>query len=273
LPKLFLWCQSALVKDKAPIFVLVIVAAGLAIGLIVVNNKAAQEKKEADDTITVLSNTVVSKQASLAESQAVNQVLETNLEATKADFSNKLAVSDAALRSTQADLEKTRADAKALAEADAATLAQRDKRIADLETQNVDLDKQSTDLHTTIIGLSDQINLTRKKLDASEGDRTMLMAELQRLQAAKDDLERKFNDLAVLRQQVRKLKQEASLERQLDWMRRGIYQTFNEKGAEQLMKHPTNGPESNTSPSLNVELHQNGDVNIQASPGTNAPAK
>lgn len=149
-------------------------------------------------------------------------------------------MSEANLRSTEADLEKARAEAKAKAEADAAALAQRDKKIGDLEGQNLDLDRQSADLRSTITGLTGQIEVTKKKLAQSQGDRTLLLAELKRLQAQKDELERKFNDLAALRLQVRKLKQEASMSRQLDWMRRGVYQNVEEKGGAQLMKHPTN---------------------------------
>ncbi len=261
------------VKDKAPIIVLIVVAVGLAVGLIVVNNKASQEKKEADDNIKVLSNTVVSTKASLAESQVVNQALETNLATTKAEDSNKLAVSEANLRSTEADLEKARAEAKAKAEADAAALAQRDKKIGDLEGQNLDLDRQSADLRSTITGLTGQIEVTKKKLAQSQGDRTLLLAELKRLQAQKDELERKFNDLAALRLQVRKLKQEASMSRQLDWMRRGVYQNVEEKGGAQLMKHPTNEAAPSPTPTLNVELRQNGEVKVQRAPATNSPAK
>jgi chromosome segregation ATPase len=264
--------HAVVVKDKAPIIVLVIVSVGLAVALIVVNNKANQEKKEADDNIKVLSNTVVSTKATLVEYQGVNQALETNLAATKLEDSNKLALSEANLHSTEAELEKARAEAKAAADADAASMAQRDKKIADLETQNVDLDKQSADLRATISSLDSQIAATQKKLDESQGDRTLLMAELKRLQAQQAELEAKFHDLAALRLQIRKLKQEASLERQLDWMRRGIYKTSEEKGGERLMAHDATNPPPNTNGQLNVELKQNGDVKIQAPPPAGSPA-
>ncbi len=259
-------------KDKAPIIVLIIVAIGLAVGLIVVNNKATEQKKDADSKIEVLSNSVVSTRATLVEYQGVNQTLETNLAATKTEFSNKLALSEATLHSTEADLEKARADAKAQAEADAAAVAQRDKKIAELQNQNTDLDKQSSDLRNTISQLDTQIATTQKKLAESQGDRTLLLAELKRLQAQHADLERKFNDLAALRLQVRKLKQEVDMARQLDWMRRGVYAATGEKGGEHLMQHGTNAA-APANADLSVELRQQGGVKIQSSSSTNSPPK
>ncbi|HZM03400.1 MAG TPA: hypothetical protein VFC44_10270, partial [Candidatus Saccharimonadales bacterium] len=92
---------------------------------------------------------------------------------------------------------------------------------------------------------------------------------LKRLQAEKADLEKKFNDLAVLREQVHKLKEELSIARRLDWIRRGIYETFNQKGGERLI-HPVHPLPATNNPSLNVELRQDGGVKIQA-PAPSAP--
>jgi chromosome segregation ATPase len=272
LPKLRPLVQGDSVKDKAPIIVLVLVAVGLAIGLIVVNNKASLQKKEADDSIRSLSNIVISTKATLAEYQSVNQTLETNLAATKAEASNKLSLSEANLHSTEAELEKARAEAKAQAEADAAAVAQRDKKISDLQNQNVDLDKKAADLRATIATLDTQIADTKKKLAESQGDRTLLLAELKRLQARQAELERKFHDLAALRLEIRKLKEEATLARQLDWMRRGVYASFGEKGAELLMKHGAEPPPPATNAQLNVEIHQSGTIKITPTTPTNSLA-
>lgn len=260
-------------KDKAPIIVLIIVAVGLAIGLIVVNNKASQEQKEAEDKIASLSNTVVTTKAALSDYRTVNQTLETNLAATRTEASNKLSLSEANLHSTEAELEKTRAEAKAQADADAAAMAQRDKKISDLQTQNVDLDKKAADLRNTIADLDSQIADTKKKLAESQGDRTLLLAELKRLQSQQAALEKKFHDLAALRLEIRKLKEEATLARQLDWMRRGVYASFGEKGSELLMKHERAASVPTTNAQLNVEVRQNGEVKIQSSSPTNLPAK
>ena len=91
---------------------------------------------------------------------------------------------------------------------------------------------------------------------------------MKRLQTEKAELERKFNDLAVLRDQVRKLRDELSIARRLDWIRRGLYGS--EKGAEKLQKGlAAAGPQTNYD--LNVEIKQSGGAKI-ASPSTNAPA-
>jgi chromosome segregation ATPase len=252
-------------KSMAPIIVLAFVTIGFGVGLIVVNNKAHQEKQEADDKLRFLSNTVSSIQASLADQQSVNQTLETNLTMTKNDYSNKLALSDATLRSTEATLEKTKAEASAQAAAATAALAARDKKISELENQNQDLDKQATEMHGKLVDLESMISNTKKKLADSEGDRTLLLSELKRLQAEKADLEKKFNDLADVRDQLRKLRAELAISRRLDWIRRGIYETFNEKGAERLV-HPPKMEPAGTNNSLNVELHQNGQAKIVAPP-------
>ena len=259
-------------KDKAPIIVLIIVAAGLGFGLIVVNNKAHREKQELYDALSVQSNTVTTIKTSLTEQQAVNQVLETNLAATRADYSNKLALNDANLRSTEENLDKVKAEAKAQADADIAEIAKRDKKIFDLENQNQDLDKQAGDLRDHISGLQTQIAATKEKLAMSEGDREVLLKELKRLQAEKTVLENRFNDLAVLKAQVRKLKNELSLARNLDWIRRGIYDAFAEKGGERLIHPPENSPPE-TNPTLNVELHQTGQTNPHAPPPGDIPPK
>jgi chromosome segregation ATPase len=250
-------------KDKAPIIVLLIVAIGLGVALIVVNNKKQEEKLQADGNIQTLSNTVNSVQANLNEQQSVNRTLETNLATTKVEYSNKLAAKDAQLSSTQSDLAKAQADAKAQAEAAAAEVAQRDKKISDLEGQNQELDKESADLRGSITNLEGQIAVTQKKLDTSEGDKAALIKELKELQAKKDDLEKRFNDLAVLKEQVHKLKEELSIARRLDWIRRGIYETLNEKGGERMMhqERPIPPPTNST---LQVEIRQNGGVKIEA---------
>ena len=79
-------------KDKAPIIVLIIVAIGLGMALIVVNNKSEGRKDQSPRaTIKTLSNDVNRVQNSLDEQISVNRTLETNLATTTAEYSNKLA--------------------------------------------------------------------------------------------------------------------------------------------------------------------------------------
>jgi chromosome segregation ATPase len=256
-------------KDKAPVIGLIIVVIGLGIALIVVSNKAKQERDQAEDNIKMLSNNWTSVRSSLDEQQAVNRTLETNLATTTTEYSNKLAERDAKITATLAELDKTKSDAKAQADAAAAAIAEKDKKITSLENQNQELDKQSVDMHASISNLETRIAETQQKLATSEGDRTALLKELKDLQAKKDELERKFNDLASLKEQVHKLKEELSIARRLDWIRRGIYETLDEKGAQRMM-HPVYPVPPAANPTLNVELKQSGGVKVQApAPGTN----
>jgi septal ring factor EnvC (AmiA/AmiB activator) len=248
-------------KEKAPVIVLIIVAAGLAVGLVVVNNKARQEKQDLSYALSVQSNTVVTIKTTLAEQEAVNQTLETNLAQTRFDYSNKLTLSDANLRNTQGALEKAQAEAKAQADSDAAELAKRDKKISDLQNQNQDMDKQSVEMRDHIAGLENQIADTKDRLSKSEGDRAVLVKELKRLQAEKVVWEARFNDLAALKAQVKKLREDIALAKNLDWIRRGIYETFNEKGGERLIHPPVSYP-AVSNLTVNVELHQNGETKI-----------
>ena len=263
-------------KAKAFIIILILVALGLGVGLIVLNQKATKDHQEAEDRIMTLSNNAVTMQASLDDVRGANRALETNLTVARVEFSNKLAAAETSLAAVTADLTKAKAEAKAAADVASSEIASRDKKITDLETQNQTLDKQSADLRLSITGLEGQISETQKKLTASDGDRQFLLKELQRLQTDKADLERKFNDLAVLKDQVKKLKEELSISRRLDWLRRGIYDSISQKGAEKLM-HPA--PTLTTAPTskLNVEVKQDGEVKVNgqtttaAGSTTNAP--
>jgi chromosome segregation ATPase len=250
---------------------LVVISMGLGIALIVLNQKHSAQRVQAEDKIDKLSNDVVSTQSRLDEQRAVNLTLESNLASTKVEDSNKLATFEANLSTTTAELSQARETAKAAAAAAAAEVAQRDKRISDLENQNQQLDKQSIDLRGAITTLETQIAVTQKKLADSEGDRELLLKELKRLQAQKADLERRINDLAVLREQVRKLKNELAISRRLDAIRRDIYATFSDKGPE----HPAHAEAITAVPatnaSLNVELKQHGGATIVTP--TNAPPK
>jgi chromosome segregation ATPase len=125
-----------------------------------------------------------------------------------------------------------------------------------------------TELNGAITGLEGQISETQRKLAASEGDRAFLLKELKRLQQEKMELERQFSDLAMLRDQIGKLKEELSLSKRLDWIRRGLYGSV-PKAAEKLKQPLTS---TNKNYDLNVELHQSGAVKVNP-PATNAPAQ
>jgi len=256
-------------KGKTGIVVLVALCLALGVGLLVRHAKAVQAQQAAEAKIMTLSNQWVKTEADLNEQKKVNVTLEKNLE-TKTTEAQTLSNN---LESVTATLLKTEQEAKAAADQARDEIAKRDAKIADLEGQNDDLTKKMADLNTSIGNLETQIDDTQKKLAASEGDREFLLKELKRLQAEKAELERKFNDLAVLRDQVRKLRDELSIARRLEWIRRGLYGS--EKGAEKLQKGLASaGPQTNYD--LNVELKQSGGARVippsTNTPPTNAPA-
>lgn len=242
--------------------VLILVCLALSAGLYMRHTKAEKQQKEDYERIAVLSNQVIKVEQDLSEAKQVNTKLEADLGLGK-DELKKLSNT---LTQTSATLAKTEADAKKAAEQFTKDMAARDARITELEGQRDDLTKRMTELNTAITGLEGDIAETQRKLAASEGDRAFLLKELKRLQAEKMELERKFTDLAQLRDQVRALKDELSISRRLEWLRRGIYGT--PKGAEKLEKPLSS---TNRNFDLNVELKQDGSVKVN--PGaTNAPA-
>jgi septal ring factor EnvC (AmiA/AmiB activator) len=249
---------------KALIAILIIACLALGAALFYRHTTAEKQIKQDSESILVLTNRVSDAERKLAEQSAVNASLEKDLTAR----TQQLTETSNTLIKVTANLAKVREEAQAAATNAAADLAKRDARINELETQRDDLTKRMTDLNTQISGLDTQISDFQRKLAASEGDREYLLKELKRLQQEKNDLERQFNDLAMMREQVRKLKDELSISRRLDWIRRGLYGSL--KGAERLQKGFVAPSTNQTNFDLNVELKQSGGVNI--GPQTNAPA-
>lgn len=254
-------------KGRVALIIVVLICVGLGIGLIVRHNQAVHENTDAQAHITKLSNDVVQTQAKVDELSTVNQTLETNLVGRTHD----LETASNNFINVSATLAKTQAEAKAAAEAAAAEMAKRDAKIADLQGQNDEMTKRMLDLNNSLGTLEKQISDTEKKLAASEGDREFLLRELKRLQVEKAALEKQFNDLVVLREQVNRLKDELSMSRRLEWIRRGIYGNTTTKGAgAEALTKPAQPAGTNVNADLNVELKQSGEVKVQTS--TNAPA-
>jgi chromosome segregation ATPase len=252
---------------KAAIVVLMICTLGLGGGLLWRHTQAIKQQDTDFRVKAELTNQLEMTKGKLDELEQLSMVLQTNLTVKSYELSS----TSNNLMKVAADLEKTRKEAQAAADAARAEMAKRDQRIADLENQNDALDKQAIDLKSAISGLEKSIVDTEKKLAASEGDREFLLKELKRLQAEKAELERQFNDLSVLRAQVSKLKEELSIARRLEWIRMGIYGMQNQKGAEKLMQAAAS-PTSPTPFNLNVELKQDGSATI-ISGQTNAAPK
>lgn len=248
--------------------ILVAVIAALVWSVFTLNETRRQmtaQQQSNEIVIADFSNRWETTRRNLDEQKAVNVTLETNL-TDRAHQLDKLRVEIAALNT---DLARSRAETKTAQE----EILKRDSQITSLESKNVDLTKQMGDLQNSIAGLEKQINETERKLAASEGNRAELLRNLKRLQDEKATLEKQLTDLEFVRDQVRKLREELTVARRLDWIRRGIFQSSSRKGGEALaeMKFRDEPSPAPGAPALNVELKRSGEVTI--TPVTNPPAK
>lgn len=243
---------------------MVLACAGLAVWLVMFNKKAERERLEAEANIRLLSDDVKKTMGALDEQKKVNDSLDSKLTERTAEL---LATSNR-LEGIRGDLSQARTKAEADSLAAQEEIKKREAKISELEGRNEDLSRKMTDLNSSIDELEKQMTEIERKLSASEGDREFLLAELKRLQSEKADLERQFNDLALLRDQVRKLKDDLSIARRLEWIRRGLY-GGEAKGAEKLEPGFATPPTQGT-PDLDVEIRQDGGARVVAP--TNAPA-
>ena len=249
---------------KNLIGVIILAAVCIALGVVLFTSKkqADEEKRTATTTILNLSNDVVKTSSDLTEQVQVNTMLSNDLTKARSEFgtlTNSFTQVAGSLKKTEASLKATQT-----------ALAERDQKIAALETQNRELDEKAIDLSAALTNLTSQITETQRKLDASEGDKAFLQGELTRLMAEKAELEKQFNDLDTLRWQVSKLKEELSVARRLEWIRKGLFASDEQKGATKLMNVRPQTDNTNVY-DLNVEVNADGSVKVI--PGlTNAPA-
>ena len=260
-------------KNRIAVILLGLVCLGLGIALFVVKKRAMERQAHDADKIGYYSNEWVTTTKNLDDQRQVTAVYERDLDEKKkalAELSNSMSQVSANLTETTTAFSQAEASLKASQE----EVAKRDAKIVELENQNQALDLRAAELSGAITNLTVQIAETRKKLVSSEGNRAYLESQLQRLLAEKVELERQFNDLSVLRAQVRKLKEEMTLARRLDWVRRGVYANTELKGAQRLMQGAAalRPPTPATNYNLNVELTSEGGARI-IPPATNSPAK
>ncbi|MEY2408642.1 MAG: hypothetical protein QOF48_1312 [Verrucomicrobiota bacterium] len=251
---------------KAAIAFFLLLSVGLGVGLMVRDRKAKEVKRADEDRIVTFSNTVEVTQAKLDEKERLAMYLQTNLTIK----TEELGMTSNHLSKINAELARTKSEMQAAAEAARAELAKKDAQITQLTTETNQMTLKMDDLTSSIDKLGQQIANTERKLAASEGDREFLFKELKRLQAEKAELERQFNDLAVLRTQVAKLKEELTVARRLEWLRMGIYGMQDKKGAELLIAKGNQNSKTNNF-SLNVELKQDGTSTVVTNPPPPAP--
>jgi len=251
--------------NRIAIVLLVLLCLGLGIALVTTRKKATVQQADDFRRIGDYSNQVVSVTDQLDRQREVNAQFEKDLAQHRkalGELTNNYTQVSANLNDVSSNLARTEQSLKSSQQ----ELAKRDSTISELENKNQALDKHALDLSLSITNLTTQIAETQRKLAASEGDKAFLESELKRLMAEKAELERQFNDLAVLRAQVSKLKEELNIARRIEWIRRGLFASSEEKGAQKLMRGVT-PPETHPkveqpSYDLNVEVHADGSVKV-----------
>jgi chromosome segregation ATPase len=252
-------------KMKIGIVVLAVACVGLVIGLIATKKQAESQRNADAGTILEFSNQLTTANISIDDFRQVNLVLSNDLANSREQaltFSNNFAESSDALASTKTSLQGAMDQITNL-----------NGRISDLEAQNLVLDQRANSLSNTIATLDSQITDTEQKLSTSETNNAFLTSELQRQMAEKAEMQRKFNDLTEVRDQVKKLRDELFVARRLQWMRAGIDPSTQQKGAEQLMQRQPAATATNFPPhyDLNVEVGSDGSVHV-IPPLTSPPA-
>lgn len=253
--------QSAAMKVLAGILILVVGTLVWALYSLKATRRQMAEQQRSNELVIVdFSNRWDATRHSLEEQKKVNE----NLEGSLTDRARQLDSLRLEIANLTTDLAKSKAETQTAQN----EIAKRDSQISTLENRNVDLTHQMSDLQSAIAALEKQISEAERQLATSEGNRQELLAELRRLQGEKIALEKQLTDLGFLRDQVRKLKEELTIARRLDWIRRGIYATPTfKKGAEALAEmkfgsRPTEPTNAVAAPSLDVEIRRSGDVNV-----------
>jgi chromosome segregation ATPase len=251
-------------KTKIGIVILAAICVGLLIALIATKNAADEQRKSDEDHILDFSNQLVAAHSSLDDLNQVNLML-----------TNDLATSRQTVEEVSNNLEQTSsalADTKVALQGADDQITNLNSRITDLEAQNKTLDDRATALAGTIQTLDSQIAATQSQLATSETNNTFLTAELQKQMAQRAELEHKFNDLDIVRAQVKKLRDEMFVARRLQWMSNGTSPETQPKGAQLLMQRSTNTASAHPSQyDLNVEVGSDGSIHV-IPPATNSPA-
>ena len=256
-------------NSRIGIAILAVACLGFAVALIVVKQQAGAQQAAGASTILDFSNQIVKASVSIEDLNQVNLTMSNDLASTRQTsltLSNELTETTNTLAVTTASLQEAQQQITNL-----------NGRVTDLEAQNQELDQRANSLSNTIAALDTQITVTQMKLATAETNNAFLDGELKKQIAQRAELERKFNDLKMVRSQVRKLRDDAIIARNLAWIRAGIDPSKQIKGGQLLMQHspPANraAPASTPSYNLNVEVGSDGSVHVIAPPATNAPAK
>jgi chromosome segregation ATPase len=252
---------------KPALVALVFACLALTAGLIVVHQKADARVQALQAESTRINTEFDGIKTKFTDLEKLYVVQQDTLKARDEELtsaSNNLAKATGDLAKASGDLAKSAEEIKALQ----AEMAKRQERITTLENERDGLTKKMDELNSSIDGLENQIADTKRKLATSEGDKTFLLGELKRLQTQRDDLLKQFNNIAALRVQVAKLRDEAAIKQRLEWKRLGVYSIQDQKGAERLLARNFSVPTVQSR--LDAELHQDGAAHSASTNGVPA---
>jgi hypothetical protein len=255
-------------NTKIAIAILAVACLGFAVALVALKHQAETQQEANTSTISEFSNQIVQATIHIRDLDQVNLSLNsdlaTNREVSLA-LSNQLVETVGTLASTASSLQSAQQQITNL-----------NTRVTDLEAQNLVLDQRASSLSNTIASLDTQITLTQIKLAVSQTNNEFLNNELKRQIAQRAELEHKFNDLAEVRAQVKKLRDDLFIARRLEWMREGVDPTKMLKGGQLLMQRApvTSAAPAAGSPSynLNVEVGSDGSVHVIPPPANTLTA-
>jgi hypothetical protein len=262
-------------KIKVAIIVLVLALVALAIALFATKQQSEDLHTKDVSSIVNFSNLLVEASGQLGELRQVNLELTNDLTSTRASLSvaqEKIEQLSNNLISVEVTLENTSA-LLAIAQNQITNLH---VKVTDLEWHNKSLEQNAQELTATIAQLNGQIAETEKKLAKETKNRAYLEKELQKQIALRNELESKFNNLAEVRAQIRKLRDEKIATDRIAAMKDP---TNGKKGAELLMMQSTSqvlaGASTQTSTNaaapkkpaapdynLNVEVGNDGSVKV-----------
>jgi len=257
-------------NNRIGIIILLVICLGLGVAVVTVKKRAADQHDQDARNIGMASNELVKASTDLTEQRKVNSALEKDVTDQKQTFEKALGDLTNSYTQVASNLDKTETSLRTAEQG----IKERDTKIANLEAENQALDQKAAALSNSITNLNNQIDDTRHRLAASEGDKAFLEKELKRMMTEKAELERQFNDISVLRGQLAKLKEEQNIARRMEWARLGLLANSEQKGAQQLMqglKAPSSRPAAKPNYDLNVEVSADGSVRVIPTGTNNVP--
>ncbi|MBK9140225.1 MAG: hypothetical protein IPM17_15910 [Verrucomicrobia bacterium] len=257
-------------NSKVPLVILVILAVALGAALFLRHHQANADKTAAALERERLQKTLTDEKAAIEALLAASTKAAESLKSDLAAKTEALQTATSQLTEVKLALDQAQLESKNLRDqlaASQAAVAERDARIQEMAASRSELEQHATDLKSAIAERDALIADTRRQLAAAGSDREFLLKELRRLQSEKGELERQFNDLASLKEQMRKLKEQYAVSKRLEWSRRGLADLNSRKGGEILQRgFSIPSVVYSTDTDLNVEVRRDGPAVIVPAP-------